>query len=90
MEIEKVLESVVNIPKHHGPVNLMDEYEKLVQQVDALPTLKQVEQAYIMQVIELQGGNVKQSAKILGVSVKGLYNKLHIYGYNFKKDNEKQ
>jgi DNA-binding NtrC family response regulator len=85
MEIEKVLESVVNIPKHPGPVNLMDEYEKLVQQVDVLPTLKEVEQAYIMQVIELQGGNVKASAKVLGVSVKGLYNKLHTYGYNFNK-----
>lgn len=61
---------------------------KLVQYVDSIKTLKEVEQAYIMQVLELLDGNKTKTSKLLGISLKGLYNRLHEMNYNFKKENK--
>jgi DNA-binding NtrC family response regulator len=43
------------------------------------PTLAQLEQRYINLALQKAGGNKVQAAKILGVSVKTIYNKLNSY-----------
>ena len=89
--IDKVLDSVSNIPQYtySEPVEHLDEYEKLVSLIDENANLKAVEQAYIMHILSRHDGNVKQTAEVLGLSLKGLYNKLHVYNY-FKNKGDKQ
>jgi DNA-binding NtrC family response regulator len=72
-------------PNRIKSVEVLDEYEKLVSLIDESATLKEVEQAYIMHILSRHDGNVKQTANILGLSIKGLYNKLHVYGYSKKE-----
>ncbi len=50
-----------------------------VLDVSEAPTLESLEQKYINMVLEKTGGNKPQAAKILGVSVKTIYNKLNSY-----------
>lgn len=71
-------------------VQVLDDYKRLVELVDGIATLKTVERAYILQVVDLLDGNKTAAAKALGISVKGLYNKLHEYGFNFKIKGDKQ
>jgi DNA-binding NtrC family response regulator len=42
-------------------------------------TLKEMEKAHIFSALELSGGNKTQAAKLLGVSLKTIYNKLNEY-----------
>lgn len=63
---------------------IIAEYDKLVDTVtEAVKPLKAIEQEYILQVLQLFDGNKTATAKALGISLKGLYNKLHKYGFTF-------
>lgn len=44
-----------------------------------LPTLYDIEKAYLEQVLAHVGGNKTQAAKVLDISLKTLYNKLNSY-----------
>lgn len=44
-----------------------------------LPTLAELEKRHILNAIALSDGNKTKAAKILGVSLKTIYNKLHQY-----------
>lgn len=50
-----------------------------------IPTLAQWERQHIESVLEYTKGNKSQAARILDVSIKTLYNKLHSYGLMPKK-----
>ena len=68
---------------------IIAEYDKLVDTVtEAVKPLKAIEQEYILQVLQLFDGNKTATAKALGISLKGLYNKLHSYGFEFNKENK--
>jgi DNA-binding NtrC family response regulator len=47
--------------------------------VTNLPTLQEVERQYLTLVLSKTAGNKPQAAKILGVTVKTVYNKLNEY-----------
>ena len=49
-------------------------------------TLSELEKNHIMQTLESLTGNKTKSAKVLGITVKTLYNKLHSYGIEFDKE----
>lgn len=49
-------------------------------------TLEELEKNHIMSTLENLGGNKTKSAKVLGITVKTLYNKLHSYGIEFDKE----
>jgi Nif-specific regulatory protein len=63
--------------------------EKVVQAkaADFVPvTLEELEKNHIMSALENLGGNKTKTAKVLGITVKTLYNKLHSYGIEFDKE----
>lgn len=49
-------------------------------------TLEELEKKHIMGTLENLGGNKTKTAKVLGITVKTLYNKLHSYGVEFDKE----
>ena len=49
-------------------------------------TLEELERGHIMGTLESLGGNKTKTAKVLGITVKTLYNKLHSYGIEFDKE----
>lgn len=49
-------------------------------------TLEDLERNHIMGTLESLGGNKTRAAKVLGITVKTLYNKLHSYGIEFDKE----
>jgi Nif-specific regulatory protein len=49
-------------------------------------TLEALEKTHIMETLENLGGNKTKTAKVLGITVKTLYNKLHSYGVAFDKE----
>ena len=49
-------------------------------------TLEELEKRHIMGTLENLGGNKTKTAKVLGITVKTLYNKLHSYGVEFDKE----
>lgn len=53
--------------------------EKLVLDVSELPTMAELERKYLEAVLAQTGGNKVKTAKILGFSVKTIYNKLDGY-----------
>jgi DNA-binding NtrC family response regulator len=55
---------------------------QLTLNVSALPTLGEVERQYLFLVLKSTGGNKVKAAKILGVTVKTIYNKLDGYKAN--------
>lgn len=59
--------------------NGVEKTESLTLNVTALPTMEEVERQYLNLVLKSTGGNKVQAAKILGVSVKTIYNKLDGY-----------
>lgn len=53
--------------------------ENLTLDVTTLPTLEEVKRQYLNLVLKQTGGNKVQAAKVLGVSVKTIYNQLDAY-----------
>ncbi len=49
-------------------------------------TLEELEKGHIMSTLSDLGGNKTKTAKVLGITVKTLYNKLHSYGVEFAKE----
>ena len=49
-------------------------------------TLEELERNHIMCTLENLSGNKTKTAKVLGITVKTLYNKLHSYGVEFDKE----
>jgi len=49
------------------------------QEKESFPTLAEVEKAHLDRALEKAGGNKAQAAKLLGVSIKTVYNKLNNY-----------
>lgn len=47
--------------------------------VSSFPTLQELERQYLTMVLDKTAGNKAQAAKILGVSIKTVYNKLDAY-----------
>lgn len=56
-----------------------DTTEAVTLDVSSFPSLEQLERQYLNLVLERNGGNKATTAKILGVSVKTIYNKLDAY-----------
>jgi transcriptional regulator with PAS, ATPase and Fis domain len=52
-------------------------------------TLETVEKLFIIQVLETNKNNKRKTALELGISIKTLYNKLHMYGLYEKYQNQK-
>lgn len=57
----------------------MENQQPTVIDVSSLPTLQELERQYLNLVLSKTSGNKPQAAKILGVSVKTVYNKLDVY-----------
>lgn len=51
-----------------------------------MPTLAEIEESYILDVLKATDQNKTKAAKILGIAIKTLYNKLHEYGQMPKKE----
>lgn len=62
-----------------GATQVSAKAENLVLDVSQLPTMAELERQYLKMVLEKQGGNKVKAAKILGFSVKTIYNKLAEY-----------
>lgn len=56
--------------------------ETVTLDVSGFPTMEELERQYLNLVLEKNGGNKVQTAKILGFSVKTIYNKLDAYKSN--------
>jgi DNA-binding NtrC family response regulator len=57
----------------------MSQENMIAIDVTNLPTLQEVERQYLNLVLSKTAGNKPQAAKILGVTVKTVYNKLNEY-----------
>ena len=58
----------------------IQETTKQVAETGAFLTLAQLERMYILNALKVTKGNKTQASKILGITIKTLYNKLHEYG----------
>lgn len=73
-------------------VQTTSKQEKVMLDVTALPTMEELERQYLNLVLAQTGGNKVKTAKILGFSVKTIYNKLDGYkenGPEIVRDSEK-
>jgi DNA-binding NtrC family response regulator len=59
-----------------------DRPRRLVQNdgAQANPTMETIEQAYILWVLQAEGGNKTRAAEVLGIDPSTLYRKLNRYG----------
>ena len=53
--------------------------DRSVIDVSDFPSLKSVEKEYFLHVLQSVGGSKAKAAKILGISVKSVYNKVDLY-----------
>ena len=89
-----ILAEGVIIEKLHLDQNIQNAEVKLVVEKvvqvkvsDFIPvTLEELEKGHIMITLENLGNNKTKTAKVLGITVKTLYNKLHSYGVEFDKE----
>lgn len=63
-------------------VSPVGKQEKITLDVTNLPTMEELERQYLSLVLEKTGGSKTQTAKILGFSIKTIYNKLDLYKAN--------
>jgi DNA-binding NtrC family response regulator len=61
------------------PVGTSSTSKSITIDVTAMPTMAQLERQYLNLVLEQNGGSKSKAAKILGYSVKTIYNKLDEY-----------
>lgn len=66
----------------NGVSTVGEKAKDLVLNVTKLPTMEELERQYLTLVLEQSGGNKVKAAKILGFSVKTIYNKLAEYKTN--------
>jgi DNA-binding NtrC family response regulator len=79
--MEDLMETQTTLP--NGKQGLPSgEAPELKLNVTAFPTMEELERQYLNLVLEKTGGNKVQTAKILGFSVKTIYNKLAGYEAN--------
>lgn len=89
-----ILADSVIIEKLHLDQHIQVASEVKVEEVQVMAkpvefqhiTLEELERAHIMGTLENLGGNKTKTAKVLGITVKTLYNKLHSYGIEFDKE----
>lgn len=90
------------LPEYRG-INAQiseDPYEHVAKQIESeahltyaqvrMSTLAEIEKDYILDVLKVVDGNKTKAAKILGITIKTLYNKLHEYGLMPKKEVEER
>ena len=76
MKTEQVVFGGGLIDSEDGPEHLLD--------VSAFPTLEELERQYLTLVLKKTAGSKPEAAKILGVTVKTVYNKLENYAADTK------
>lgn len=91
MERAFILSDGIVIEKEHLSENILRSevivQEEAKQQVDFTEmTLDELEKMHITSTLDHLGGNKTRTAKILGITVKTLYNKLHSYGMIASKE----
>ena len=65
----------------HLPEAITAQYNKIVEKEEYIEeSLHDLEQKHIIRTLDHVGGNKTRAAKILGITVKTLYNRLHSYG----------
>jgi Nif-specific regulatory protein len=81
MERTFILSEERYIDEGHLP-NFVQEVKEEVQEVESFTemTLHELEKLHICRTLDHLGGNKTRAAKVLGITVKTLYNKLHSYG----------
>lgn len=61
------------------PIALVEKETRKTEEAGLL-TLAALEKEHILRALDVSGGNKTKAARILGVTIKTLYNKLHSYG----------
>ena len=87
-ELENALERAVVVSDGHviGPDALPDRVREAPpprlagSEAPANPTMEVIERAYILWVLESEGGNKTRAAEVLGIDPSTLYRKLNRYG----------
>ncbi len=94
VERAAVMSEGMMIEKHHLDHHIANAEKEILQEKAPVRkvqhfvqvTLEELEKTHILATLENLNGNKTKSAKVLGITVKTLYNKLHSYGIEFDKD----
>jgi DNA-binding NtrC family response regulator len=96
-ELEHTIERAVVLsrgedidPKLLEPEDTMGSGGEMQDFADADITIDEMERRMIMKTLERENGNKTQTAKVLGISVRTLRNKLNRYGKEKKKTTKKK
>lgn len=81
IENSDVFSSLPNIITPNNFMKKLNKPEQAMNADSALLTVEEMEKRYIKHVFELTGGHQTKAAEILGISRRGLYDKLRIYGF---------